>query len=518
MKIKIINIALVGLVIIAGFSQVSSRNLDTNILNDSPEDNQKIIITANNDKLIVSKIDFISDFNEGDGIIIKDSERTSNNYEIYEPEFDEESNANEPAVYVKDDKLKVEVKFKFTSGKSVSKRPFLKFMEPSFKFFENNPLVYGLLLRINSLLSKKQSNEKIVSNQITTYKIKATGDFPIEEKYVVFTNDESDWITFESIGEIPNKIKTHQITWNWQYKEETDTTWNDFDSTSHTIYAINKAPLTLRDHNEIYVWKKLVDWTTNWCEEIPVEDQGNGKIIADTILEGFVEDEVIRYGSFGTAGSRVETVLISGSGMCNQMSDVFLHACNAQGILATRLLFELVSNGLHYVSPRLVIFNSGLGNDNLPANLRLRLLKKISVFPNPNYFGLDSPIDDVEIEISRPWYFPCPQDSHCANLLEFEDGIYLYDLSFGCKSTGPVFNEMPVESEGHNPYTSEMTMFRQNYFDENVDFVDAYICHTDINGDIIEPIYHHNNFDGLFAIPPNLIPYDILSFYIEYLY
>ena len=175
---------------------------------------------------------------------------------------------------------------------------------------------------------------KFTSESVITALIKATGSLGgLPETQVEFINGESEWISFYINEALPHYIKKHDVQWDWLYYDVNADHWVNFDSTSHTIYALNRKPLT----DQIY--ENLTRWTSEWCERLPVEDQENDKKIADAIINGFVNDGVIRYGG---PGWDTAEVLRTGDGMCNGMSFVFSDACATQGVKVIGLYFRLM--------------------------------------------------------------------------------------------------------------------------------------------------------------------------------
>ena len=358
--------------------------------------------------------------------------------------------------------------------------------EYNFTAGRNNPAAYAKGNNISL-------NVKFKSQDASIEIIKATGAFGgFAEKQVIFENGESDWISFSSNEIIPPRIEIHNIQLQWFYYNAAQGTWEIIDETSHTIFALNKEPI------EEVVWKKLAEWTTDWCEGLSDDD----KELADAILNGFVEDEVVRYGTFGDCTAEI---LRTGDGMCAGMSCLFNDACATQGVTMP---------GFSYVIPRtgtdeperlwdgIVILDPGLGNQKheypRPPAWKKRFLKCIdNIYPLPRFYGFFSFKDDVKIYFKNSYFFPYP-DGHALNILKYENGskeeIYLYDLSFG---KGPYKNAFDTMPKAGIYNSAELKNFRKNYFDLSVDYLRGNIYFLDKrNNTRILP----NIFD--FVIPP----------------
>jgi hypothetical protein len=285
------------------------------------------------------------------------------NESLVTPEFDTSAERNNPAAYVKGEYVTIKVKFR--------------------------------------------------SQDVSSVLIKATGTFEgVTEKQVVFENDMSDWVNFTTINPIPTRIEIHNISWEWSYYNSSTTEWDLIDTTSHTIYALNKEPITKK------IWKKLAGWTTKWCEGLPDDD----KQLADVILNGFVNDEVIQYGG---PGWDTAELLRTGDGMCGGMSEVFYDACAAQGVKTIVFGFVLLDTfGLQHLWNGFVCKDPGLGRTEpglMSYEMTWRLID--DTYPYPSYFGPGNESDDVNEQYMRAYHFW----DHAVSLLEYENEIYLYE-------------------------------------------------------------------------------------------
>ena len=127
-----------------------------------------------------------------------DEQKTS----LETPEFDTVNGRNNPAAYVKGTKFSVKVKF--------------------------------------------------TSELITTTFIKAIGSlggFP--ETKVDFENGTSVWTPFFLNEPLPDYIKKHDVKWEWLYYDSNAENWVSIANTSHTIYALNRKPLTDRIYENL---------------------------------------------------------------------------------------------------------------------------------------------------------------------------------------------------------------------------------------------------------------------------
>jgi len=354
------------------------------------------------------------------------------NESVITPEFDSSAGRNNPAAYVKGEYITIKVKFK--------------------------------------------------SQDVSSALIKATGTFGgLTEEQVVFENGMSDWINLTTIDAIPARIVIHNISWEWSYYNPSTTEWELIDETSHMIYVLNKEPVTKK------IWKKLAEWTTKWCEGLPDDD----KQLADAILNGFVNDEVIHYGS---PGWDTAELLRTGDGMCGGMSEVFYDACATQGVKIVLFGFVLLDAlGSQRLWNGFVCKDPGLGRTEpgfLSYEMTWRLID--DTYPYPSYFGPGNESDDVNEQYMRAYHFW----DHVVNLLEYENEIYLYDLSFGKGPYIHPFNSIPKPGL----YRSEQLHdFRQNFFDNAIDYVHGNIYFIDERGETVLD-------DTNFSVKPSIIP------------
>jgi hypothetical protein len=311
---------------------------------------------------------------------------------------------------------------------------------------------------------------KFTSESVISTIIKATGSLGgLPETQVEFYNGESEWISFLVNETLPQYIKRHDIQWNWSCYDVNANQWAYIGNTSHTVYALNRKPLT----DQIY--ENLTRWTTEWCEHLPIEDQDNDKKIADAIINGFDTDGVIQYGD---PGWDTAEVLRTGDGMCAGMSFVFYDACATQGIEVTGLYFRLMDtnkfdpqilwNGIIFQDP-------GLGRTEPGWSVEMVWKWVNTTYPYPRYYGIWNDKDDIDSEFKRAYIF-YKFDGHVVNLLEYNGEVFLYDLSFG---KGPYLNTFTTIPE-QGIYTSiEMRNFRENYHDIAIDHMNGRIYYED---------------------------------------
>jgi len=334
---------------------------------------------------------------------------------IFTPEFDIDNGINNPAAFVKGSEITIKVKFS--------------------------------------------------SNTFSNVQIKALGTFGgFNSEDVAFQNGESDWIFFTCNEFVPSEIKNQSITWDWQFYNTTSTNWEGFDTTVHRVYLLNKKPIVEK------VWKKLADWTTTWCTGLSDEMD-----LVDAILYGFVEDKYIKYGF--EHSSSVANTLRKGYGLCGDLSELFHSACGTQGVTVIKFAFIIQGQivNLQFLWKYMIILNPGLGRDELPANFVINAKVVNDTYPYPKYYGQGSLDDDVDEYAIRAWNW----FDHAINLFEYEEVIYLYDLSYGKKYEN-VFDTIPDSYA--KKYSSEVPLFRSNYFNKAVDFLQGKIYYTDENG------------------------------------
>jgi hypothetical protein len=321
-------------------------------------------------------------------------------------------------------------------------------------------------------------------------KIKAEGSFGgLSEEQVVFIDGVSDWINFTTEDLLPDFISTHDVQWIWKYYKPENESWEDFSVTSHTLYGLNKKPIT----NTIY--ENLTRWTTKWCEDLPDDD----KQLANAILNGFAEDKYISYGG---PGWDTAEILRTGDGMCSGMAMVFFDACAVQGVKVVGLYFQLKDTS--FFDPQslwngIVCRDPGLGRTE-PGFASLKMIWNwVNVtYPYPRYFGQGNVFDDVDEEYTRAYIF-YRFDGHVVNLLDYNDEILLYDLSFGKGPYENTFIEIPKAGR----YSSnQIHDFRKNYHDIAVDHMNGRIYYEDNEGEII---LDRTNF----SIKTSIIPDEI---------
>ncbi len=336
------------------------------------------------------------------------------------PEFDIDSNRNNPAAYVKNNYITIKAKFK--------------------------------------------------SNDFTSISIKAVGDFGgLSEKEFYFNNGQSDWIDFTTNEAIPDIIKTHNIEWNWQYYNKNTELWEDFDTTYHTIYSLNKKPITST------VYENLSRWTTKWCEGLIDDD----KTLADAIINGFADDKVLQYGG---PGWDTAEILRTGDGMCGGMSQVFFDACATQGVKTIGFCFILHDTNI--LDPQclwngIICQDPGLGRSE-PGAASIEMTWKWvnETYPYPSFYGSNNQNDDVDEEHKKAYIF-YRLDGHMVNLLDYNNEIYLYDLSFG---KGPYNNTFESIPEQGDYSSSQIQNFRKNYHDIAVDHMNGRIYYKNSAG------------------------------------
>jgi len=334
----------------------------------------------------------------------------------------------------------------------------------------NNPAAY---VKGNNFTVKV----KFTSEDVSTASIKATGTFGgLPEKQVTFYNVESDWITFTTNEAIPNLIKTHNVEWEWLYYDSDTETWVNIGNTSHTVYALNRKPLT----DEVF--ENLSRWTTKWCESLPFEDQEDDKKIADAILNGFANDGVIQYGGRGWDTAEI---LRTGDGMCGGMSRVFFDACATQGVKVIGFSFHLLDTSLF--DPQalwrgIVCQDPGLGRTE-PGFASIEIIWKWvnETYPYPAYYGSGNENDDVDEQFTRAYIF-YKFDGHVVNLLDYNGEILLYDLSFGKGPYMDTFSSIPQQGR----YTSsQIKNFRENYHDIAIDHMNGRIYYKNSAGKVV---------------------------------
>jgi hypothetical protein len=333
---------------------------------------------------------------------------------LINPEFNIESGVNNPAAYIKGSKITVKVKF--------------------------------------------------VSQSISNAQIKATGTFGgFPPENVTFQNHESDWIFFTCNEFTPFEIKNQSVSWSWLLYNTSTTVWDQFDSTNHTVYLLNKEPIANK------VWEKLADWTSTWCTGL-----SDDMDLADAILNGFVSDKYIRYGT--TNQNSVARVLRNGNGLCGDLSMLFYDACGTQGVTTIKYAFyishQIVDNQLLW--NYMVITNPGLGREQLTEDFNMHGRVVNNTYPYPNYYGPGSKNDDVDEYTFRAWQW----DSHAVNLFEYNGTVYLYDLSYKGKYKN-VFDSIP---DNVTISSSEVPLFIKNYFEKAVDFLHGRVFYCDKNG------------------------------------
>jgi hypothetical protein len=264
---------------------------------------------------------------------------------------------------------------------------------------------------------------------------------------------------------MPDTIMVHNVAWTWGYKID-DMPWTKIGTSRHTIYAVNKDPITSP------VYEELVAWTTEWCTGLPDDD----KQIADAIIAGFNSSGVIKYGA---AGWDTAEILCSGDGMCGGMKEIFYDACGTQGVHVARFCYLLydADPGPQGLWDGIVCQAPGLGREE-PTYSPRTCRWVDSVYPCPIYHNDTSPADDVEVETKRVYTFYGP-DGHCVNLLNYNGEVYLYDLSFGTGPWAGTFDTIPTSGYYQGAALHD---FRANYHDYAVDHMYGKIYFNDSAG------------------------------------
>lgn len=337
---------------------------------------------------------------------------------------------------------------------------------------------------------------RVLSGSISQAFVSATGSLggfpPI---LVTFVNGESDWISMTTQEPLPDSIATTLVTWQWEHEINSSGKQPGL-QTQHEIYSVNKTPLT----NPVYL--DLVKWTTAWCSA--VSDTADDKAIADSILNGFASTGVIKYGA---AGWDTAEILCTGDGMCGGMVQVFYDACGSQGVHVAQSCFVLWDAAL--LSPEfkwksMLIYSPGLGRSE-PTYPEQTIKQVDSAYPCPKYLDDSSTADDVECENHKAYEFFAPIDGHCINFLNYENQLYLYDLSFG---TGPwegTFSTLPAGiKQGMDLYG-----FRENYMNKAIDYMRGTVNYK--NNSFRGKCYYHKTGNNL-DIKPSIIPYDDKEF------
>ena len=318
--------------------------------------------------------------------------------------------------------------------------------------------------------------------------IRATGDLiDFSEEQVLIENGISDWVIFNSIGTLPNNISNIDVKLNWEYFNDASLEWESIEQTSHKIYCLNKEPL-----NEI-LYEEFADWTTVWCENLENDD----KILTDSIFNGFVKDEVIRYGDYGY---EVAEILQTRDGMCGGLSWILLEACATQGVEIYWFGFQVQHTGFpEKLWHAMLVLDPGLGCEK-PGVLSVKRLFRITneVYPNPEYQGIFNKNDDIEIKYMHTYLFS-KNSGHAVNLLPYNNTVYLYDLSFGNGPYTDIFTEIP--EKGYHT-SAETGKFRTDYFNKAVDYMYGRISYTNKNGKIRLTLKK-------FAVKTELIPDEI---------
>jgi len=330
--------------------------------------------------------------------------------------------------------------------------------EFDYKKGRNNPAAY---VRGSSITVKVKFQNMNLS--VTEVKLGAEGSFgglPMQTVY--FNANESRWVDFTTKEPIPDSINITNISWTWYYQIGTSDPVR-IGTSNHTIYALNKAPLTTK------VYRQLAEWTSTWAAGKP----DDAKIIADAILDGFNKTGVIKYGA---PGWDTAELLCSGDGMCGGMKEVFYDALATHGIRVVRFCYLLndADPGAQELWNGIVIQSPGLGREEVTFSPRtVRWVD--TVYPLPLYLGDTSPSDDVMVETKKVYTF-YQGDGHCVNLLEYNGSVYLYDLSFGTGPWSGTFSSVPVSGYYAGPQLHD---FRVNYLNYAVDHMYGKIYYSD---------------------------------------
>ena len=261
---------------------------------------------------------------------------------------------------------------------------------------------------------------------------------------------------------------------------------------------------TLDDDTNTETYEKLLSWTEAWCEGLD-ED----KEIVDAIFDGFVESEVLKYGKNPderTTEEILDNPYPDGSyyAMCDGISQVFQDACAVQGIEIYKFWF-LQKTGDNNIKG-IACLSPGLGRSwdekefvETETGPWCFIDEKTSYdypsdFTDYNedepyiYYDDQNPISNLNDDVNYikkgdlEAYCFRPPDGHSINLYKDENGVHLYDLSFGIKIDN-VFNELPLEPNGdlnvQGYFTNnDWSTFREKYHDQAVNYYIREISYT----------------------------------------
>jgi len=314
--------------------------------------------------------------------------------------------------------------------------------------------------------------------------VRAAGDLGgLPSATVTFTGRYSGWIPMTAPEPIPDAIRHLNISWQWFYKIGSDSE-NNSGNTQHTIYVLNKQPLTSP------VYEPLADWTAQWCEGLPDDE----KILADAILTGFVATKVIKYGG---PGWDTAEILCTGDGMCGGMKEVFFDACGTQGVHMARSCYILrdADPSVEEKWDSMLILAPGLGRTE-PTFDAQAIREVDEVYPCPLYLGDSSPSDDSNVASRRVYEFFAPNDGHCINFLKYGGILYLYDLSFGTGPWPDTFASLPHGSTSG----LELYDFRVSYMNGALDYMRGKVYYSAGTG--------CTSLETKLDINSGIIPYD----------
>ena len=248
------------------------------------------------------------------------------------------------------------------------------------------------------------------------------------------------------------------------------------------------------EDQDLDAYKLLLKWTKDAYSKTFL---GSKKEKADDIFDYFVNEGKLKYGKNSNA-KKTEDILSEpypdGSyyAMCDGLSQVFQDACAVWNIKVYKFWFLLKNEerdikGIVCKSPGLGrswdeeefsetetgpwCFIDELTSYNYPQNYNDFNDNTANIYFEEDLKNSD--IDDVNYQEERYYCFREP-DGHSINLLKDEDGVHLYDLSFGIRIDN-VFDALPLEPDGMNAVKGEFTQedwanFREKYHDAAVDY------------------------------------------------
>jgi hypothetical protein len=281
------------------------------------------------------------------------------------------------------------------------------------------------------------------------------------------TSGHSQPIDFRFANSLPDQIGIHSARFDWYLRDLTTPNIDVVLGTSkHAICTSWRAMIPNPNQDlESWVYKLLMEWTCQWCQ-----NQNDEKDICDAIIRN-LHSSGLRYGI--PQVWEVREMLQRGGGMCGGWYQMFQQMAHCQGVFVHRRRFLVhwrsrPNNEILWCA--IVIRNGGL-NQQPPTDGPSEFHDNETEFPITTPIILKTQFErryrfwGTPIIIPDVWY----GDGHCINFLEYQGRLYLYD---SCFQIGPIEIDFPLPPETITIIGGlELASFKSRYLNKAVDYM-----------------------------------------------